>query len=115
MICLIASVAGLGMVAGPALATTKTPATKTVTTKSGNTKATTTVSTKGNTTTAKTTVVKTAAGTPRRLDRRIRRRREAKAEHESIATEMKEHKMAAAHHHAKSASTTKKAPTKKPA
>ena len=58
---IIFSLAALGLLASPALATTKkaSASTKTVTTKSGNTNATTTVSTKGNTTTAKTTVTKT--------------------------------------------------------
>ena len=59
MKALIASAAALGLLAGPAVAATKSKAsTKTVTTKSGSTKATTTVSTKGNTTTAKTTMTK---------------------------------------------------------
>lgn len=103
---LLASIAALSLVASPAFAAQKpAPSTKTVTTKSGNTKATTTVSTKGNTTTAKTTMSKVATT---RSHKKARRHyaaasktiaRQAKAEKESVATEVKEHRAAAAKHH----------------
>jgi hypothetical protein len=109
LITLMTAVALVGM---PAIAA-QAQSTKTVTTKSGNTKATTTVSTKGNTTTAKTTVTKSKKGHhhARKHSRKHSANgmiaKQAKAEGESTATEMKEHK-AAARHHVKR--TTKKAP-----
>lgn len=124
MKALLASIAAVALVASPALAA-PTPSTKTVTTKSGKTKATTTVTTKGNTTTAQTKVTKLSGKMHSRRANRYPSKtggsaiaKQAKAEHESIATETKEHRAAARKHAMtrkstkKSASMIKAAPTK---